>query len=69
MAAEPVQLLQEAYAAFSSGDIPATARESGRPLDVPFVHVWTVRDGTLCRFQDYTDTAKVLHALGAIAPA
>lgn len=47
------------------GRISATAKESGRALDVPFVHVWTVRDGTLCRFQDYTDTAKVLHALGA----
>ena len=49
------------------GRISATAKASGRALDVPFVHVWTVRDGTLCRFQDYTDTAKVLHALGAIS--
>ena len=47
------------------GRLSATAKESGRALDVPFAHVWTVRDGTLCRFQDYTDTAKVLHALGA----
>ncbi|MGI8914240.1 MAG: nuclear transport factor 2 family protein [Chloroflexota bacterium] len=49
------------------GRFRGTAKESGRALDVPFVHVWTVRDGTLCRFEDYTDTAKVLHALGAIA--
>jgi ketosteroid isomerase-like protein len=140
VAADPVQLLKEAYAAFNSGDIPAVvavmnpaiewhepglrgypppggdrvylgpqsvvksvfaalpvawddfaivpeeflgsgervavvgrcsaiARDSGRHLNVPFVHVWTVRDGTLCRFQDYTDTAKVLQALGAIATA
>ncbi|HEY8745650.1 MAG TPA: nuclear transport factor 2 family protein, partial [Chloroflexota bacterium] len=48
------------------GRCTATARETGRSLDVPFVHVWTVRDGTLCRFQDYTDTAQVLRALGAI---
>lgn len=49
------------------GRFSGTAKDTGRALDVPFVHIWTVRDGTLCRFQDYTDTAKVLHALGAIA--
>lgn len=47
------------------GHFSASAKESGRALEAPFVHVWTVRDGALCRFQDYTDTAKVLHALGA----
>lgn len=49
------------------GRFSGTAKNSGRSLSVPFVHVWTVRDGTLCRFDDYTDTAKVLHALGAIS--
>jgi uncharacterized protein len=49
------------------GRYTGTAKESGRALEAPFVHVWTVRDGALCRFENYTDTAKILHALGAIA--
>ena len=32
------------------------ARESGKPLDVPFVHVWEFADGRAVVFRQYTDT-------------
>jgi uncharacterized protein len=32
-------------------------RVSGRDLNAPFVHAWTVRDGKLTTFQQYTDSA------------
>jgi ketosteroid isomerase-like protein len=38
------------------GRYTATAKESGRPLDVPFVHVWRFRNGRAVRFHQFTDT-------------
>lgn len=40
------------------GRYRGTHRRSGRPLDAPFVHVWTVKDGQVTSFQQYTDTAQ-----------
>lgn len=48
------------------GRFTGTAKATGRQVEAPFVHVCTVRDGTLCRLESFTDTARVLHALGAI---
>ena len=47
----------------SFGSYAGTYRQTGRSMSAPFVHVWTVRDGRLSRFNIYTDTAKVLEAL------
>jgi ketosteroid isomerase-like protein len=33
------------------------AKGTGRRLDVPFVHVWTLRDGKAVRFRQFLDTA------------
>ena len=33
------------------------------PVNVPFAHVWTVRDGYLQRLRAFTDTALLAHAL------
>ena len=45
------------------GRIKGTTRKSGVPVDVPFVHVWTVREGHLQRLRAFTDTARLAHAL------
>ena len=45
------------------GRIKGTTRKSGVPVDVPFVHVWTVREGYLQRLRAFTDTARLAHAL------
>jgi hypothetical protein len=44
------------------------AKRTGRRLDVPCVHVWTLRDGKAVRFQQFLDTQGWNDALG-LAPA
>ena len=39
------------------------AKGTGRELDVPFVHVWTVRDAKAVRFRQFLDTAGWVAAL------
>jgi ketosteroid isomerase-like protein len=39
-------------------------RETGRPFDAQFAHVWHLRDGQVVRFQQYTDTLQWVRVLG-----
>jgi ketosteroid isomerase-like protein len=39
------------------GRYTGRAKVTGRTLDVPFVHVWTWRDGAAVRFRQFLDTA------------
>ena len=39
------------------------AKVTGKLFDVPFVHVWTWRDGTAVRFRQFLDTAGWVEAL------
>ncbi|MDT8439896.1 MAG: nuclear transport factor 2 family protein [Wenzhouxiangellaceae bacterium] len=41
-----------------------TWKATGKKLDVPFVHSWTVNDGQLVAFQQYTDTAALVETMG-----
>ena len=45
------------------GRIGGKTRKAGVPIDVPFAHVWTVREGYLQRLRAFTDTAVLAHAL------
>ncbi len=45
------------------GRIEGKTRKTAVPVDVPFVHVWTVREGYLQRLRGFTDTALLAHAL------
>ena len=45
------------------GRIQGKTRKAAVPVDVPFAHVWTVRDGYLQRLRAFTDTAMIAHAL------
>jgi hypothetical protein len=45
---------------FTRGQVVAT----GEPFDVPEVHLWTVADGKISRFESYIDTATMRAALG-----
>ncbi|HEX8845659.1 MAG TPA: nuclear transport factor 2 family protein [Pyrinomonadaceae bacterium] len=40
-----------------------TARASGASFDIRAVHVWTVADGSILRFEAYIDTPAMLSAL------
>jgi ketosteroid isomerase-like protein len=36
---------------------------SGKSMNVPFAHVWSLKDGKVVKFVQYTDTLKVSEAL------
>jgi ketosteroid isomerase-like protein len=44
-------------------------RIGGAAVDVPFAHVWTLRDDRPVRFVEYADAAVVLQAQGRLAAA
>ena len=45
------------------GHLKGMTRKGAVPIDVPFVHVWTVRDNRLHRLRFLTDTAILADAL------
>jgi uncharacterized protein len=45
------------------GRYTGSAKETGKVLDVPYVHVWTFRDGRAVRFRQFLDTAGWVEAL------
>jgi len=47
------------------GRIQGKTRKGAVPVDLPFVHVWMVRDGHLQRMRAFTDTATLARALGS----
>ena len=47
------------------GRYRGVAKETGRRLDVPFVHVWSLRDGKAWRFRQFLDTHSWVEALSA----
>jgi len=40
-----------------------TIRASGKRFDVRLIHVWSLKDGKVVRFESYIDTPKMLQAL------
>ena len=50
-----VELMRRAVAGVRSC-YTAKHGETGKEMDIPFVHVWTVEDGEITSFQQYTDT-------------
>lgn len=45
------------------GRYTARAKGTGKPLDVPFAHVWKFADGKAVRFHQFTDTRGWVDAL------
>jgi ketosteroid isomerase-like protein len=45
------------------GRLQGKTRDGAIPIDVPFVHVWTVRDDHLQRLRFFTDTAILTQAI------
>lgn len=46
------------------GHTEARAKETGKEVKIPFVHVWRMSEGKVQRVQLLADTALVLDALG-----
>ncbi len=45
------------------GNYSGKYNATGKSMKVPFAHVWTLRDGKIVKFVQYTDTLKVAEAL------
>lgn len=54
----PHRLVAEGETVVALGRYTGTHRASGEPLDAQFAHEWTLRDGRVAAFQQYTDTAQ-----------
>lgn len=54
-AAVPAEFLGQGDRVAVFGSYSGVSRGSGRKLNAPFVHSWTVREGKLAKFVQYTD--------------
>lgn len=61
--ADPDEFLDAGDDVVVLGRYRGVAKGTGRRLDVPFVHVWTLREGRAVRFRQFLDTAGWVAAL------
>lgn len=61
--AEPHEFLDAGDEVVVLGRYRGRAKATGKPLDVPFVHVWSFRHGLAWRFRQFLDTAGWREAL------
>jgi hypothetical protein len=54
---EPKDFIAEGDKVIVTGEASWLVRDTGRTYDSPWVHVFTLRDGKVSRFQDFHDTA------------
>ncbi|MGX4642707.1 nuclear transport factor 2 family protein [Massilia sp. SYSU DXS3249] len=54
---EPEEFIAEGDKVVVTGEATWLARSTGRSYDSPWVHVFTLRDGKVARFESYHDTA------------
>ena len=59
----PEEMVSEGDRVVVLGRLHGKTRHGGVPLDVPFVHVWTMADRVLTRLRGYIDTATLARAL------
>ena len=67
--ADPDELLDAGNEIVVLGRYRGVAKRTGRVLDVPFVHVWTIREGKAVRFRQFLDTAGWVEALSPAPPS
>jgi ketosteroid isomerase-like protein len=61
--AVPTEFLDAGDEVVVLGRYRGVAKRTGKHLDVPFVHVWTVRGERAVRFRQFLDTAGWIEAL------
>jgi ketosteroid isomerase-like protein len=61
--ADPEEFLDAGPDVVVVGRYRGTAKGTGKQLDVPFVHIWTVQDNKAIRFRQFLDTAGWVNAL------
>jgi ketosteroid isomerase-like protein len=61
--ADPDEFLDAGNQVVVVGRYRATAKGTGKQLDVPFVHIWTLEGEKAIQFRQYLDTAGWVGAL------
>lgn len=61
-AVTPREFIADGRQVVSLGFYEGTYRSTKRSMSAPFAHRWIVQQGRIVRFDQYTDTAKVLEA-------
>lgn len=56
---EPAEVLAEGGEVVSLGRFRAMHGTTGRAVEAPYAHVWTVREGRIQRFRQYIDTQAI----------
>lgn len=64
-AATPEAILDAGETVVASGHYTGTFKPTGQSVRAQFAHFFTMRDGKVVRFQQYTDTAQFQRAAGA----
>ena len=55
--AVPHTFVAEGDSVVTLGEYGGTYKATGKRFSAPFAHAWTLREGKVVRFQQYTDTA------------
>ncbi len=61
--AEPVEFLDAGERIVALGNYSGSYKATGKSMNAPFAHVWTLEDGKIVKFVQYTDTLKVSEVL------
>jgi len=64
-AAQPQQFFDAGETVIVTGRYTGAFKATGKKLDAQFAHHWTLEDGKVIRFQQYTDTLQVAQAANA----
>jgi len=62
---EPRQIVAQADTVVVLGFYRGNSKGTGREFSAEFAHVFTIRNGKIARFREYTDTAALLRAESA----
>jgi uncharacterized protein len=66
---EPREFIAQGEKVVALGRFAATVRATGREVEGEWVHVFTIRDGKVVKFQEYFDTAMAANAYRKTTPA
>ena len=61
--ANPDEFLESGDRVVALGHYEGTYKATGKGMRVPFAHIWTLRDGKVVKFVQYTDTLLVSKVL------
>lgn len=62
----PKEFLQHGERIIVLGHYCSSIKSTGREYETDFVHIFTLRDGKIIKFQDFFDTAAELEAYGML---